>query len=251
MPHGGALTLSASNVTLDEQFAATSQDATAGTYVLLQVSDTGCGIPPEVRDRIFEPFFTTKEVGKGTGLGLSTVHTVVKNHGGFLLLDSEVDRGSTFKVYLPADPAHRAEGADPGFPSHLPRGRGELVLVIDDEPSIREITQQTLEAFGYCVITAGDGAEAVTLYAKQAQDVALVLTDMMMPIMDGAATIHVLKCINPNVAIIAASGLELTENIAKALEAGVHDFLQKPYTAQTLIQRVRKVIDGHVSLAAR
>jgi PAS domain S-box-containing protein len=251
MPHGGALVLSASNVTIDEQFAATSQDAKAGTYVLLQVADTGCGIPPEVRERIFEPFFTTKEVGKGTGLGLSTVHTVVKNHAGFLIVDSDVDRGSTFKIFLPADPAYRAPGSDPSFPPHLPRGKGELVLVIDDEASIREITQQTLEAFGYRVITACDGAAAVALYAKQAHDVALVLTDMMMPIMDGAATIHVLKCINPSVSIIAASGLELTENIAKATGAGVHDFLQKPYTAQTLVRRVRDVIDRPASVSAR
>jgi PAS domain S-box-containing protein len=243
MANGGKLGLAASNVTIDAQFAATSQEATPGTYVLIEVSDTGCGIPPEVRDRIFEPFYTTKEVGKGTGLGLATVHTVVKNHGGFLTLESEVGEGSTFKVYLPADLAIRAADTSHPVSNILPRGHDELVLVIDDEYSILEITQQTLEAFGYRVLTASNGAAAVALYAKQANAIALVITDMMMPIMDGVATIHVLGCINPSVRIIAASGLELAENIARANTAGVHDFLQKPFTADTLVRKVREVID--------
>jgi PAS domain S-box-containing protein len=243
MSHGGKLSIAASNVTVDAQFAATSQEATAGKYVLLEVSDTGCGMTREVRERIFEPFFTTKEIGKGTGLGLATVHTVVKNHGGFLNLDSEVGEGSTFRIYLPADLSiHTADSTHP-IKTELPLGKNELLLVIDDEYSILEITQQTLEAFGYRVITASNGAEAVALYAKQANLIGLVITDMVMPIMDGVATIHVLGCINPSVKIIAASGLELTENIAKASSAGVHDFLQKPYTAETLVRRVREVLD--------
>jgi PAS domain S-box-containing protein len=244
MPHGGTLALSASNFTVDAQFAATSQDGKAGSFLLLEVADSGCGIPPEVRDRIFEPFFTTKEIGKGTGLGLSTVHSVVKNHGGFLTVESEMDRGTTFKVYLPADPAIRKAETERPFQIETPRGMNELVMVVDDERSIRDITQQTLEAFGYRVVTANDGAAAVAIYAKLAQEVAVVITDMMMPIMDGAATIHVLKCINPAARIIAASGLELAENMAKATSAGVFDFLQKPFTAQALLQKVREVIDA-------
>ncbi len=243
MPNGGQLKIAASNVTIDAQFAATSHSATPGTYVLVAVSDNGCGIPPEIRDRIFEPFFTTKEVGKGTGLGLSTAHTVIKNHGGFLTVDSEVGQGTTFKAYIPAEMALRTVDSASPQQRELPRGHDELVLVIDDEYSILEITQQTLEAFGYRVITASNGAEAVKLYAKQARGIAVVITDMMMPIMDGVATIHVLGCINPGVKIIAASGLELATNMAKANNAGVRDFLQKPYTAETLVQRVREVID--------
>jgi PAS domain S-box-containing protein len=243
MPHGGKLTVEASNIKIDAQFAATSQDATPGSFVLLSVSDTGCGIPPEARERIFEPFYTTKEVGKGTGLGLATVHTVIKNHGGFLNLESEVGEGTTFKVYLPADLAIRSPDATESPFRELPRGRNELVMVIDDEHSILEITQQTLESFGYRVLTASNGAEAVALYAKQAKAIAVVITDMMMPIMDGVATIHVLGCINPGVKIIAASGLELTQNIAKATNAGVTDFLQKPYTAETLLRKIRQVLD--------
>jgi CheY-like chemotaxis protein len=243
MPHGGTLTLAAFNFTADRQFAATSHDAKPGTYVVLEVSDGGCGIPPEVRERMFEPFFTTKEVGKGTGLGLATVHTVVKSHGGFLSVDSEMDRGSTFKVFLPADAMNRNPESLHPYSDEVPRGKNEVVLVVDDELSIREITQQTLEEFGYRVVTATDGAAAVATYAKMAHEVAVVITDMMMPVMDGAATIQVLKCINPSVRIIAASGLELAENIAKATSAGVFNFLQKPFTARALLFKVREVID--------
>jgi PAS domain S-box-containing protein len=247
MPLGGKLSITATNITIDAQFAAMSPGASPGPFVLLQVTDNGCGISPEARERIFEPFFTTKDVGKGTGLGLATVHSVVKNHGGFLNVDSEVRVGSTFKIYLPADLAIRPSVSNHPHDADLPRGRYELVLVIDDELSILEITQQTLEAFGYRVVTASNGAEAVALYAKQSADIAVVITDMMMPIMDGVATIHALTCMNPSVRIIAASGLELAENITKATGAGVHDFLQKPFTAETMIRRVREVIDRPAS----
>ncbi|HEY4988548.1 MAG TPA: ATP-binding protein, partial [Opitutaceae bacterium] len=243
MAHGGTLTLGATNVVVGAQFAATSRSAAAGNYVLIEVTDTGCGIPESVRERIFEPFFTTKEEGKGTGLGLATVQMVVKSHGGFLSLESEIDRGSTFRIYLPADPAFRPVDSVRPFQPDIPRGRDELVLVVDDETSICEITQQTLESFGYRVIVARDGAAAVAIYAKRAPEISLVLIDMMMPIMDGAATIHVLRCINPAARIIAASGLELTCNIARATGAGVTDFLLKPFTADVLLQRVRNAID--------
>jgi len=244
MPHGGTLTLSASNTNVDAQFAATSQEAKAGKYVLLQVTDTGLGIPSGVRERIFEPFFTTKELGKGTGIGLATVLSVVKSHGGFLGVESEVGRGSSFKIYLPAIPAHHiAEIAEP-IKIELPRGRGELILVIDDEFSIRDITQQTLEAFGYHVMTASDGAEGVALYAKHMHEIAAVLTDMMMPVLDGPATIQVLMRINPAVRIIAASGIDSGESKTKATRAGVKYFLLKPYTAETLLTLFREVLDN-------
>jgi PAS domain S-box-containing protein len=242
MPRGGTLTLAASNLTIDAQYAGTSREAAAGTYVLLTVTDTGGGMTPEVRERIFEPFFTTKEPGKGTGIGLATVHTVVKSHGGFVNVESEVGRGTTFKIFLPADPALQAGKPVPVL-AELPCGRGELVLVVDDELSIRDITQQTLEAFGYRVITASDGAEAAAIYAQRAQEVAVVITDMMMPVLNGVETIQVLMRINPAARIIAVSGLEVAENITKATNAGVHDFLAKPYTAETLLKLIRAVLD--------
>jgi PAS domain S-box-containing protein len=243
MPHGGALTLTASNVTIDEQYAGTSPEAKTGAYVLLQVADTGMGIPPEVRERIFEPFFTTKEFGHGTGIGLTTVHTIVKGHGGFLKVESEVGRGTTFQVYRPADPSTSAAEPVIPLPCEVPRGGNELVLVIDDEPAIRDITRQTLQGYGYRVLTASDGPEGIALYAQQQAEIAVVLTDMMMPLMDGTATIQVLTRINPAVRIIAASGLAAAENVARATAAGARDFLAKPFTAQTLRQMVRTVID--------
>jgi CheY-like chemotaxis protein len=249
MPHGGMLTLSASNVVIDAQYEGTSTGAKKGHYVLLRVADTGVGISPEVRERIFEPFFTTKEIGKGTGIGLATVHSVVKSHGGFINLESELGQGTTFKIYLPADPAHRTTDSVHPIKIELPRGKDELVLVVDDEFSIRDITKQTLESFGYRVLTANDGAEAVALYAKQAHEIAIVVTDMMMPIMDGSATAQVLQRINPAVKIIAASGIASGDALARASAAGVKHFLLKPYTAEKLLKLVHEVLEAPASVA--
>jgi CheY-like chemotaxis protein len=250
MPHGGTLTLSAVNMAVDSQDVGTSPDAKSGPQVLLQVTDTGLGIPPEVRERIFEPFFTTKEVGKGTGLGLSTVLTIVKGHHGTLTVESEVGRGTTFKIHLPADPALRIDTPVPPL-ADPSRGRDELVLVVDDEFYIRQVTQQTLETFGYRVITASNGAEAVALYAKHGKDVAVVLTDTMMPVMNGVVLDQALIRLNPSVRVIATSGFTSPENVAEAGNAGAKDFLAKPYTAQALLQLVREVLDRPASLAAR
>ena len=251
MPHGGTLTLAAANAVIDAQYAGMGAEVKAGKHVVLQVTDTGPGIPPEMRARIFEPFFTTKELGKGTGLGLATVHTIVKSHDGFMNVESEMGRGAIFRVYLPADPALQPTEDAVAAPPDLPRGHGELVLVVDDEFPILEITRQTLEAFGYRVLTAGDGVEAVALYAKQPAEVALVLTDMMMPVMDGAATIQVLQRINSAVRIIAASGVSSGDTVAAAASAGVKHFLLKPYTAETLLKLVREVLDSPAGSAAR
>ena len=249
MPQGGILTLSASNLTLDAQFAGTCKEAKPGPHVLLEVIDTGFGISPEVLESIFEPFFTTKGLGEGTGLGLATVRTIIKSHGGFLHVESEVGRGTTFKVYLPSSPALGSTESVSPLDADLPHGRNELVLVVDDEMSIRFITQQTLETFGYRVLTACNGTEAVALYAKQRQAIALVLTDMMMPGMDGEESIQALVGINPSVKIIATSGVDSQANRAKTTKAEGYDFLPKPYTAQTLLRRIRKVLDRTAAVA--
>ncbi|SDS16276.1 response regulator [Opitutus sp. GAS368] len=243
MPNGGTLTLAAVNVALDAGFAATNREAKPGPYVRLSVTDTGQGIPPGVRDRIFEPFFTTKELGQGTGLGLATVHTIVKSHGGFVQVESEVGRGTTFHVYLPADPALGNSPPPHPLAPDLPRGHGELVLVVDDEFSIRHITQKTLQAFGYRVLTAGDGAAAVSLYTKHAGEIAVVLTDMMMPVMDGAATIRALRRINPAVRIISVSGLDGGGDASRTTSDDGQYFLAKPYSAEILLRLIRKVLD--------
>lgn len=243
MPHGGELKISAENILIDEQFAGLLPDAAPGPHVRIQVEDTGSGMPPEVLDRIFEPFFTTKEVGKGTGLGLPTSLAIVKSHGGFLRVYSERGKGSRFTIHLPAlctttTSEHYVDAAE------LPRGAGELILVIDDEPSVRRITRRTLESFGYRVVLAADGAEAVSIYAARRDEIAAVLTDMMMPGMDGATTIQVLVNINPDVRVIAASGLGSNEMAARAAGRGVKDFLPKPYTAETLLKTLRSVINA-------
>jgi CheY-like chemotaxis protein len=179
-------------------------------------------------------------VGKGTGLGLSTVMAIVKSHGGFVNVYSEVGRGSSFKVYLPAiETATTKSKRDTVSLTTFPRGNGERVLIVDDETSILTITSQTLEAFGYKTMTAGDGAEAVALYAQLRNKIAVVLTDMAMPVMDGRALIQV----NPGVKISAATGLKTEGSEAKALNAGVKHFLSKPYTASTLLKTLRSVLD--------
>jgi two-component system cell cycle sensor histidine kinase/response regulator CckA len=242
MSHGGELTIRAENISLDDNYARMHLEAKPGRHVLVTVADTGGGMPPEVINRIFEPFFTTKEVGKGTGLGLSTALTIVRSHGGFINVYSEPRRGTQFAVYLPAVEAAAEAGAR--LQSDLPVGRGELILVVDDEDSIRQITKATLETFGYRVLTASDGTEAVGLYAQHREEVAGVITDMMMPFMDGPATIRALQKMNPQVRIIAASGLGGQDKAAEATAAGVQQFLPKPYTAEKLLKALAQLLRG-------
>jgi len=209
--------------------------------VVLEVADTGTGIAPDVVEKIFEPFFTTKAIGTGTGLGLSTTLAITRSHGGFIIVESRLGEGTKFRVHLPADLAQT--GVDgPDLHDEFPRGRNECVLIIDDEASVRSITSQTLEAFGYRVITAVDGAEGVAKYAQQSNEIAAVLTDMMMPVMDGAATIRALTRMNPAVKIIAASGLTSKAAEAEAAGEGVKIFLPKPYTASALLIALRDLL---------
>jgi CheY-like chemotaxis protein len=239
MPDGGLISIKAENAVLDENYARMHIEAKAGNFVVITVSDTGPGMSPEIQSRIFEPFFTTKEITKGTGLGLSTALTIVKSHGGFINVYSEEHKGSQFALYLPAVNRSGLVEAD-GLRSDLPLGRGELILVVDDEESIREITRGTLETFGYAVLTASDGTEALALYADNKNEIAVVLTDMMMPFMDGTATIRALQKMDPAVKIIAASGL--TAGKADASLDGVKLFLSKPYTAEKLLRALASIL---------
>lgn len=243
MPEGGRLLVTIENVAIDEAYAGIHPDAKPGSYVLLKVADTGVGIPPEHHARLFEPFFTTKETGRGTGLGLPTVHTIVRGHGGFVHVYSEVGRGSKFKVYLPAA-ARAAEAERPATErGDLPRGAGECILVVDDEPSVREVLRRTLERFGYRVMLASHGAEAVAIFAQHRGEVAVVLTDMSMPVMDGPATIVALRAVDPAVRIVGTSGLASNAHVARATSAGVRYFVPKPYTAETLLRVLRQTLE--------
>jgi two-component system cell cycle sensor histidine kinase/response regulator CckA len=238
MPNGGTLSISAENRYVDESYARMYPDAQVGSYVMLTIADTGVGIPREILDRIFDPFFTTKEVGKGTGLGLSTVIGIIKNHGGFISVYSEVGEGTQFKVYLPT-----AEGAvaQPTEAKECVSGRGELILVVDDEPFIQEITKISLEDHHYRVLVASDGFEAIALYASHQQDIRLVLLDLMMPGMDGLATLRILQKMNPQVNIIATSGLVSHTKMTELTDLGVTLFLPKPYTTQELLSNLDKI----------
>jgi PAS domain S-box-containing protein len=242
MPGGGKLEVTTENIVFDEVYADMNPTVKPGSYVLIEVADTGTGIPKEIRDRIFEPFFTTKEVGKGTGLGLSTVVSIVRSHGGFINVYSEVGRGTLFKLYLPAKMASTlpASATEQPLP---PRGNGEWVLVVDDEDSILKVARKMLERYGYQVMTAVHGADAVAVYAQHRDKISVVLTDMAMPVMDGPATIIALKAMNPQIKIIGSSGHASNDGVAKALGAGVKHFIPKPYTAEKLLALLAQVVN--------
>ncbi|HEX5876636.1 MAG TPA: PAS domain S-box protein [Pyrinomonadaceae bacterium] len=241
MPEGGSISIRAENVLVDENYARMHLEAKPGRFVMISVSDTGPGMSTEIQSRIFEPFFTTKEMTKGTGLGLSTALTIVKSHGGFINVYSELHKGSQFTLYLPAVDRPGAVDAA-ALATDLPLGHGELILVVDDEESIREITRGTLETFGYRVALASDGTEALAVYADKKNEIAVVLTDMVMPFMDGPATIRALQRMNPNVRIIAASGLGAGQRAGEGALEGVSVFLNKPYTAEKLLKTLAQVL---------
>jgi two-component system, cell cycle sensor histidine kinase and response regulator CckA len=232
MPDGGIISILAENIEIDQNYAKMNLDAEIGSYVMVTIADTGMGIPPEIVDRIFDPFFTTKDIGKGTGLGLSTVLGIVKSHRGFINVYSELGNGTRFSVYLPAT---EASDIETNINTEPPLGRGELILVVDDEIAVREVTQATLESHGYTTITANDGIEAIALYAERKQEISVVLLDLMMPSLDAATTIRTLYKLNSQIKILAMSGLATNEAVAKAMSEGVKGFLAKPFTAPELL----------------
>jgi PAS domain S-box-containing protein len=243
MPAGGKLMIKARNRRLVEEERRLGPNPLHEHYVRISVSDTGIGIPQEIQDRIFDPFFTTKERGKGSGLGLSTALVIVRGHGGFVNLFSKVGKGTEFKVYLPAQPDGALEsgegaGVDPAS------GRGELILLVDDESDIREVASATLEKYGYRVLSARDGREAVALYRQWGGEIQLVITDMVMPELDGQGAIQAINAINADARIIATSGEGSMRKIIDARRLGVRAFLPKPYTAERLLDLVARTLDG-------
>ncbi|WP_404783818.1 response regulator [Altericista sp. CCNU0014] len=240
MPNGGTLYITAENLEIDEHYARMHLDAQVGSYVVVTIADTGTGIPPKILDRIFDPFFTTKEIGKGTGLGLSTVLGIVKSHRGSIDVHSELGKGTQFKVYLPATETAEEEAVVNTEP---PLGRGELILVVDDEVAVQEITQATLEAYCYKVVTANNGIEAIALYAERKDEISVVLIDLMMPELDSITAIRTLRKLNPQVQIIAMSGLVTHESVAKTMREGIQAFLAKPFTAPELLNLLPQLCD--------
>ena len=242
MPQGGKLTIETANVELDEAYAQNRIEVKPGPYVMLAVTDTGIGMSPEVAARIFEPFFTTKEAGKGTGLGLSTVHGIVKQSGGHIEVYSEPGQGTTFKVYLP-----RAQGA-----AEIPSSRrnvtdlhkgSETILLVENEETVRAVVRESLELLGYRVIEARDGVEAIAVCERKDQPIDLLITDVVMPRLNGPELVERLASVRPGLHVLFISGFADHALVHQGLRGGGTAFLQKPFTPDVLARNVRAVLE--------
>ncbi|HVV74347.1 MAG TPA: ATP-binding protein, partial [Verrucomicrobiae bacterium] len=244
MPKGGRLTLRAENLVTSRGDAPGEAPAqlAPGHYVVLAVTDTGSGIPDQVRARIFEPFFTTKSADKGTGLGLSTVANIVKKHHGLIQVESQAGQGTTFKIFLPAQHVQETEEVQPETPAPPP-GHGELILVVDDEELVLELARTTLENFGYRVITARNGLEAIACFEPRKEEIKLVLTDNDMPVSDGQQAIQGIQRINSRVPIIVASGVQSDTQWFGRVNRDLMTVLGKPYGIDQLLLAVAALLE--------
>jgi len=242
LPQGGEITLGVENVEIDETYASLNPAANQGSYVAFQIIDNGIGMTPEVQENAFDPFFTTKEVGSGTGLGLSTSRGIVHSNGGFINVYSEPERGTSIHVYWPAVETEKGEVRQISSNSEPRKGNGELILVVDDENLILRTVQKALERNGYRTVAAENGAIAVSILAERKEEISLVLTDLAMPIMDGPATIVAMKRIDPELPIVASSGIALDGRTSKAANAGVKYFIPKPYSEDNLLKIIQEAL---------
>ena len=243
MPRGGRIMLAAENVTLKAETLPANPNAAPGSYIMLSVTDTGTGIPPEILPRIFEPFFTTKAPDKGTGLGLSTVSNIVRNHRGFVDVKTQKDKGTSFRVYLPAIMAAEAIQNEPEKPI-LPTGNGELILIMDDEQAVRALTRTTLETYGYRVVTAANGLLGITCFEQFKDEIAAIISDTDMPLSGGLDAIRSIQQLKPDVRIIIASGGKRDPNIFHDISTKHLTELQKPYTIEQLLNAVADAVKG-------
>jgi PAS domain S-box-containing protein len=246
MPDGGKLTIETTNVLADRIFAASHTDMRPGSYILLAVSDTGCGMSDAIKAHVFEPFFTTKAPGKGTGLGLSTVYGVVRQSGGIVDVYSEPGRGTTFKIYLPAAPETVTEQEAPKIAQDLPRG-DETVLLVEDDDAVRSLVSRLLHRQGYTVIEARDGEEALAAARAHAGPIHLVLSDVIMPKMGGPALAEELLRLRPALRVLYMSGYARDATLRSGVLANDVALLQKPFTHESLARRVRQALDGDES----
>jgi CheY-like chemotaxis protein len=227
---------------LDEMSSAAIRDVRPGPYLLLEVTDTGTGIPPSVVERMWEPFFTTKEAGRGTGLGLATVRGIVNDHHGAITVQTRPGHGTTFQIFLPAAPDSKSSGEGVASVA-IPRGQGELILVVDDDTNVREVTGATLVSHGYRVLAAADGAEALALFATRSLEFRMVVTDLDMPNLDGSALTKVVRALNPSVRILTVSGSSDIEDIRRRAPA-FGSFLAKPFNADALLGAVHNLLNS-------
>ena len=246
MPAGGNLSITAQNIHLTETEAQVNPLARPGPYVLLTVADSGSGIPPDIIERIFDPFFTTKDISHGTGLGLSTVAGIVKNHEGFVTLYSELGEGTAFNVYLPAAPS-AVTNTDPMRDKKVetPPGNQEMILVVDDEFSITASTSQLLLKCNYRVLTAGNGEEGLAVFKEHQNDIRLVITDTMMPIMGGLQMVREMKRLKPDLPVIASTGLEQESKRRDFNSMGVSEVMLKPCDPEELLVTIRRSLHSN------
>ncbi|HTY25328.1 MAG TPA: ATP-binding protein, partial [Desulfomonilaceae bacterium] len=242
MPDGGNLTIATANICLNEEYCRSYPEMHPGNYVLLTVSDTGCGMDKETLEHIFEPFFTTKGVGKGTGLGLAMVYGIVRQHGGHVTCHSKPNEGATFKIYLPAIEEDRTERKAEGEQT-LPRGGTETILLVDDEDFVRDLGAKFLTRAGYTVLKAASGPEAVELYLREGNRISLIILDIIMPEMGGDKCLEEILAINPDAKIVISSGAAVEGKTKETLESGARGFVSKPFQLRDMLKTVREVLD--------
>jgi signal transduction histidine kinase len=243
MPEGGRLAIETSEIDIDEEYCSRNPEARLGRHVMMAITDSGCGMPPEVLSRIFEPFFTTKEQGKGTGLGLATIYGIVKQSGGHISAYSEVGRGSTFKVYLPAT---QEEVDKPEVPSQervAPRGV-ETILLVEDEESLRSVTQEFLSNKGYRVIVAEDFHKALQASEDNQQHIDLLMTDVVLPGASGPKLADRLATVRPDMKVLFVSGYTADALVHGDLHRTDFAFLSKPFSLNTLARKIRTILDA-------
>ena len=241
MPEGGILTIKAENFVIDDEFSSIKADLESGDYVKLTLNDTGTGIPSENLDRIFEPFFTTKDIGKGTGLGLAMVYGIVKGHKGWIDVESKVGVGTSIYIYLPVTESVPVTTEEKVVFSL--EGGHETIMLVDDDESVISFGKDLLENFGYTVIVANDGFEAVEIYRRQQDSIDLIILDLSMPRKSGRESLSDLLAINPNLKVIVSSGFDKGGPVKQLLEMGAKAFVPKPYGMEKMLGAVRKILD--------
>ena len=241
MPGGGMLTIKTENITLDDEYCIFDPLVKPGRYVLIEVSDTGTGMNKETASHIFEPFFTTKEEGKGTGLGLAVVYGIVEQHGARIVCDSAPSVGTTFRIYFPAiEKVHQEEYFENKEP---PRGEGETILLVDDEPHLRDIVARQLVGANYRVIKASNGNEALKLYEQHRKQISLIILDLLMPGMGGKQCLEALRKLDPNVRVLVATGHTAPGIVGELEQAGAKGFIRKPFETNLLLEKIREIVD--------
>jgi CheY-like chemotaxis protein len=238
----GKVTIETENVVLDEAYCAEHVGAVPGEYAMLSVSDDGSGMDKEILANVFEPFFTTKEVGKGTGLGLSTVYGIVKQNQGYIDVYSEPGKGTTCKIYLPRQGVE-AEAVTGEAEDHVPRGRGETILIVEDEASVLKVAKKVLKKLGYTVLAAGSPGEAMDMARGYAGEIHLLMTDVVMPEMNGKELAEEIAAIRPNTKTLFMSGYTVNAVAHQGIVDKAVRFIQKPFTSDSLARKVREVLD--------